>query len=105
MAKLPPIPKFLKLATGRIKVNIVKGLSEDKLAEGIYNFAKRTIGVDSEIAEGSLVRAWLTIEHERIHAVLNDAGVNLPSEEIEEAVCNAIAADRVYQMTHRRNSD
>jgi len=40
---------------------------------------------------------WLTLEHEKVHAILADAGIILPKRFAED-VCNAIAAAKIAEM-------
>jgi hypothetical protein len=94
--ELPPIPRFIYLPAGKIPVKRVKGLQANEQCAGKYNFDKRLIEIDAELG---LVAAHLTLEHERIHAILFDTGVNETMDDAtEEKICNAIAHDVVARM-------
>lgn len=96
MKKLPPIPRFIHLPAGKIPVKRVKGLHKKEKCMGKFDFFARTISLEATLG---LVAAHLTLEHERVHAILMDAGVNeLLSDEIEERICDCLAQDAVARM-------
>jgi hypothetical protein len=92
--KLPPIPKSIPFPTGRVTVKRVKGLMEREKAYGMFFWHKREILLDAEL---ELHAAHLTLEHEKVHVVLMDAGINL-DEVTEERLCDTLAAARVAEM-------
>ena len=68
--------------------------SDTSACWGLFEWGPRRISLREGI---SLTAAWLTLEHEIVHAILMDAGAELPAE-IEERVCDAIAQARVAAM-------
>jgi hypothetical protein len=93
--KLPPIPKVVHFATGPVKVSRRAGLMDNEKVFGIFNWADREILLDSRLR---LHAAWLTLEHEKFHVILMDAGIQL-DEVMEERLCDTVAAARVAEMT------
>ena len=91
---LPPIPKSVYFPCGRVKVVRKKGLMENDKAYGMFVWHKRIIYLDAEL---DLHAAWLTLEHELVHAVMLDAGIQL-EEPIEERICDTFAQARVAAM-------
>lgn len=91
---LPPIPKSVYFPTGRVKVVRKKGLMDSEKAFGMFHWPKREIWLDVEL---DLHAAWLTLEHEKFHVILLDAGINL-DEYTEERLCDTVAAQRVAEM-------
>lgn len=73
-------------------------MQESDSAVGKFDWPTRTITLDSALVGTA---AWLTIEHERVHLILMDAGVMM-DEDLEERICDAIAAARVAQMIRER---
>lgn len=102
---LPPIPRSIKLAAGRVIVRRVKKMLEGESSLGKYDFAKRVIHIDHSLEVNP---AWLTLRHERAHAVLMDAGIiEWPDmdqnhrSQLEERICDAFAAADVAEMLSR----
>jgi Zn-dependent peptidase ImmA (M78 family) len=93
--KLPPIPKTIHFPTGKVTVRRVKGLMDSAKAFGEFRWHKREIILDAEL---NLEAAWLTLEHEKVHVVLMDAGIQL-DEYTEERLCDTLAAARIAEMT------
>jgi Zn-dependent peptidase ImmA (M78 family) len=91
---LPPIPKSIYLPTGRIKVLRKKGLMENEKAFGLFHWHKREIWIDAELEPHA---AWMTLEHEKVHAILMDAGLQL-DDYTEERLCDTFASARVAEM-------
>jgi Zn-dependent peptidase ImmA (M78 family) len=105
MKALPPIPRSVKLPTGRIPVRRVKRMLKDEDTVGKFDWVKRVMYLDSELDVNA---AWLTLEHELAHAILLDAGIiEWPDRDatgrslLEERVCDAIAAARVAEKLSR----
>jgi hypothetical protein len=95
---LPPLPKSVLTAQGEVPVLIVENLCDpadptEKLF-GYWDPFVRTISVRAGMHPTSM---WLTLFHERTHADMAEIGVKL-SEDIEESVCNAIAAARMAEL-------
>jgi hypothetical protein len=67
---------------------------ESQQAFGIFNWAKRTIEIDSELEPHA---AHLTLFHEAMHVILMDAGIQM-DEVTEERLCDTYAAHRVAEM-------
>jgi len=96
---LPPLPRDVFNAFGRIPVVIVPNLKDDTGGDvfGYWDPVKREIRLLSDMAPA---QAWLTLWHERTHAELNEIGVELTKDQ-EEAVVQAIARARVAEMLAR----
>ena len=99
---LPPIPASVSLPAGKVSVRWSKNLesSDASACWGLFEWGPRRISLREGI---SLTSAWLTLEHEIVHAILMDAGAELPPE-IEERVCDAIAQARVAAMRKGRGA-
>lgn len=95
MAALPPIPRTIYLAAGRIPVRRRKGMLEKEHCVGEYNWKKRACYLDKGL---DIHAAWLTLRHERVHAVLMDAGIIGIDPLLEERICDALAAADVHEM-------
>lgn len=93
--KLPPIPKVVHFPTGKVTVKRKKKLMDEHKAFGMFHWHKREIWLDSELSHEA---ALLTLEHEKVHVVMMDAGIQLP-EEIEERIADTFAAARVAELT------
>lgn len=98
--KLPPLPKEVHSTLGSIPVErhatlATEGQPEENM--GDVNFLTRIIRISTKLAP---VAAWHTLEHERTHLALWDAGVVLPHE-TEELICDVIATARVAEMVAR----
>jgi hypothetical protein len=93
---LPPIPESIDTAMGPVSVVMVENLTtkEGDYALGLWWPENRCIKLCAGL---SLVTAWATLEHERVHQILWDAGTALVPA-IEERVCDAIATARVAAM-------
>ena len=95
MKRLPPIPRVVRLPCGPIKVVSMKEPRlEGKRIAGASDWGQRRIVLDNGLGRTA---SWLTLEHEKVHAILADAGIILPKKHVED-VCNAIAAARVAEM-------
>ena len=88
---LPPIPKSIKLPAGNVEVVREHG-HQEKGTAGLFKWGERVIVIDAGLGRTA---AWLTLYHEWVHAVLADAGVQVPHK-IEEDTANALAAALVY---------
>ena len=103
MAKaLPPIPRSIKLAAGRVLVARKKKMLETTGDAGEYDYAKRKITLDSALEVNP---AWIVLRHERAHAVLMDAGITVWPDtdangrsQLEESICDAFASADVAEM-------
>ena len=93
---LPPLPKTVTTPAGPWYGHRVP-IDHDGKGEtyGLCDWPSRTIRIRPNLRRTA---AWLTLEHEWVHAVLYDAGVDGLSEKVEEAVCNALA----LALVHRR---
>jgi hypothetical protein len=91
---LPQLPRSVYFPAGRVSVKRRKGLMESEKAFGMFNWVKREILIDADL---ELNAAWLTLEHEKVHVVFIDAGIQL-EEYVEERLCDALAASRVAEM-------
>jgi hypothetical protein len=95
---LPSLPRQVVLPAGPYKVvrgEIEPGPNEqDQTVLGFCDVEARVITIKPGISRPC---AWLTFEHEKMHAILHDAGVQL-SRQKEEDVCNAVGNYRVYEM-------
>jgi hypothetical protein len=92
--KLPPLPKSVYFATGSVPVKRVKGLQDREKASGMFHWNTREIWIDAELG---LHAAWLTLEHEKFHVVMMDAGIEL-DEYVTERLCDTFALARVAEM-------
>ena len=91
---LPPLPRSVYFPSGRVKIVRRKGLMEHEKAFGMFHWHKREIVLDAELG---LEAAWLTLEHEKFHVILMDAGIQL-DDYTEERLCDTVAAARVAEM-------
>lgn len=94
MKKLPSLPRAIHLPAGGVPVTTNVGLYERESTFGKFNWIKRTIELEASMG---LTPAWLTLRHERVHAILMDSGIELPHD-LEERVCDAIALADVADM-------
>lgn len=94
MKKLPPLPRAIHLPAGGVPVMTNVGLYERESTFGKFNWIKRIIELEASMG---LTPAWLTLRHERVHAILMDSGIELPHD-MEERVCDAIALADVADM-------
>jgi hypothetical protein len=96
MKRLPPIPKFIGSQLGPVPIVWVTGLKagDGDDALGLWCPEERCIKLCAGIHRTT---AWVTLEHEKIHMLLWDAGTNLGGE-AEERVADAIASARVAEM-------
>jgi hypothetical protein len=92
--KLPPLPKVVHFASGPVPVKRVKGLQERERASGMFHWNSREIWIDAGLG---LHAAWLTLEHEKVHVVMMDAGIQL-DEYTEERLCDTLALNAVSQL-------
>jgi hypothetical protein len=67
---------------------------DGKRVAGANDWGKRRIVLDNSMGPTA---TWLTLEHEKVHAILADAGIILPKRHAED-VCNAIAAAKIAEM-------
>lgn len=93
--QLPPLPEVISLPAGSVPVTRTAGLFEKEEAYGKCNWFTRTIEVDAEM---ELVAAHLTLEHERVHMIFLDAGIQFTDSVLEERICDAIALARVFDL-------
>lgn len=93
-----PLPATIDLPAGPYRVVRTDPATRDDPADeviyGRCDYESRTIYIKPQLAR---TLAWLTFEHEVVHAILFDAGVKL-SDAKAEAVCDAIALARVHAM-------
>ena len=95
MKRLPPIPRSITLPCGAVRVVRMKNPAiAGKRIAGCNDWGKRRIVLDNGLGSTA---SWLTLEHEKVHAILADAGIILPKKHVED-VCNAIAAAKVAEM-------
>ena len=96
--RLPSLPQSVSTPLGPVPVERVDALQGEDGKEcedlGEVNYLLRVIRVRKKLA---LPVAWHTLEHEKVHLALWDAGVQL-SHEVEERVCDVIATARVAEM-------
>lgn len=95
LRKLPEIPKQIIVPAGAIPVSLNEGLFDRESSFGKFNWIKREIELEASMEPTPM---WLTLEHERVHAILMDAGIDL-DHALEERVCDAIALARVVEMS------
>lgn len=95
LRKLPEIPEEILVPAGSIPVAMNDGLFDREGSFGKFNWMTRQIELDSGMDRTPM---WLTLEHERVHAILMDAGIEL-EHTLEERVCDAIALARVVEMS------
>lgn len=95
LRKLPEIPKEIVTPAGPIPVSMNEGLFDREASFGKFNWLRREIELDSSMDRTPM---WLTLEHERVHAILMDAGIEL-EHSLEERVCDAIALARVVELS------
>lgn len=97
----PPIPKTVYGAGGPIRVKIgspVKGEKGDD-AWGTWEPSTRTIELEKK---ATIEHQWRVLGHELMHAMLADSGlVNLLTDEMQEAICDAAGTARIAEMRGR----
>jgi hypothetical protein len=96
--KLPPLPEIpdeVHTSVGPITVVWESGLVERERCVGKFEWRSRTITLDEGLAPHS---AWATLYHELTHAWLMDAGLVTMDHEMEERVCDIVAAARVAEL-------
>ncbi len=91
---LPPLPRSVYFPTGRVKVIRKANLQESDKAAGMFHWNSREIWIDKDLGPHA---AWLTLEHEKVHVVLMDAGIQL-DDYTEERLCDTLASSRVAEM-------
>lgn len=99
-SKLPALPKEVYSTLGSVPVERPDSLAAEGQPEenmGDVNFLTRIIRISTKLSPAA---AWHTLEHERVHLALWDAGVVL-SHETEELICDVIATARVAEMVAR----
>jgi hypothetical protein len=97
-AALPPLPSSVMTTHGPVAVILVENLCDPAdPTEKLFGYWDPFTRVISLRAGMHPTAMWLTLWHEKAHADLGDVGVKL-SEEIEESVCNAVAAGRFAEM-------
>jgi hypothetical protein len=100
MKKLPEIPATIHVMAGPIAISREEGLFEREETFGKFNWIQRTIGIEATLSE---VPSWLTLRHERVHAVLMDAGITGLDHSMEERICDAIALADVMDMVRSKS--
>lgn len=104
--KLPPLPAALSAPMGDVPVKILRNvIINGKVGYGAYFFLHRFIVLRSEMGP---TMNWLTLEHERFHRIMHDAGIDFEkfctspeaAKDLHELVADALAVDRVYLMLH-----
>lgn len=97
-APLPPLPTSVLTTHGEVAVIIVPDLRDpDDTTKPLYGYwdcFARTISIRAGMHPTA---SWLTLFHEKTHADLSEIGVAL-AEEMEEVICNAIAAARLAEL-------
>lgn len=88
------LPKSVPFPAGAYAVVEDPGRAVTKKEYGFWDYDSRTFIIDTAVAPDV---QRVTLEHEKVHAILDDAGVKLPHK-LEEAVCEAIAKYRVFEM-------
>lgn len=88
------LPASVHLFGGMYRVVEVVGLMDKKESCGECDYRIRTIRIDSSMNDHTKL---VTLEHEKVHAILFDAEIKLPKK-LEEKICEAIARHRVYEM-------
>jgi hypothetical protein len=93
---LPPLPDTVRSTLGPVEVRHVEALRVgDRPAIGAFDGGLRLIYVKRGLHPA---QAWQTLEHERIHLELWDAGATLADSDVEDRVADAIGAARVREM-------
>jgi hypothetical protein len=96
---LPPIPDAVHSVLGPIPVRLVTGSPDPTSPDclGMWEPARRTITLRQDVApEVLLVTLW----HERVHAMLDDAGVRLTHDQAE-SVADAIGTQLAAELLAR----
>lgn len=94
MARSPLPPTRVVGTLGPIRVERLAGLMEQHNEYGHWRWHTRDIALDKTLAGRAL---WHTYYHELAHAAFDDAGMQFPTKELEEAACDAIATARVRE--------
>lgn len=99
---LPPIPDAVHSVLGPIPVRLVTGSPDptDPDCLGMWEPATRTITLRQDVAPQTL---WVTLFHERVHALLDDAGVRLTHDQAE-SVCDALGAGLTAELLARHRA-
>ena len=88
------LPKSVPFFGGSYRVMEVEKLMDKEESVGACEFRNRTIRIDSSLTDDTKL---ITLEHEKVHAILFDAEIKIPKK-LEEAICEAIARHRVFEM-------
>jgi hypothetical protein len=91
--RLPRIPATVPNIFGPIPVAVRAFADETR---GEYSHFDRVISINEAL---SLTEKWLTLWHERTHAELSEIGVEIAHDHLE-AVCEAVARARVWEMMY-----
>lgn len=93
----PVLPKTLSAPGGEVSVTLVDKIKHSDGDEcwGLWDDATRAITLDRTATRRHL---WKVLYHELAHVALSDAGLdNGMSDELVEAVCDAIASARMRE--------
>ena len=96
-SKYPLLPKTIMGPGGRVKVLMQKKVTHEDNTDcwGIWDEGTRTV----KVATHALPRQqWHTFYHEVTHIAMTDSGLDdVLSNEVHEAICNAVATQRMRE--------
>ena len=95
-AKYPPLPTSLDAPGGRVKVKLCeKIVNNGQDCWGLWEESTRVISIVREMPPR---HQWKVFYHEVAHIAITDAGLDdILTIEMHEALCNAIASQRMRE--------
>lgn len=101
LCAVPPIPQVVSAAGGpvpvhRVPVVVIEGVDTTRQTVlGAFDYSHRLIEIRQSLVG---LAAWQTLEHERVHVALFDAGATLADDAVEDRIADAIANQRVNDL-------
>lgn len=101
-AGLPPLPDSVVSLYGWTRVHFMVNEFDcgGVVAWGCYTYDKRLMQVDTALSRGD---QWHTLEHEKVHMILGDAGLNYDERKdtaatVDDEIADAIATQRMMEI-------
>ena len=88
------LPASVPFFGGLYRVAEIDGLISKEKKCGECHYVTRTLRIDAGMPDDQKL---ITLEHEKVHAILDDAEIKVPKK-LEERICEAIARHRVFEM-------
>lgn len=95
--KYPKLPTTVSAPGGEIAVRITPAPLKIGTQEvwGAWDEGQRTIEISTDVPPRSV---WKVFFHELTHVAITDSGLdNMISDELHEAICDAVATQRVRE--------